>query len=671
MPIAISGLSSGLDTDAIIDKLVKVEREPIVKLEKSKGENNTRIKALQELGKRLNTLNDATKELYGFRATFESAKVTSSDESAVSVKGSKNADVGNREVQVLQLATAHKITTDPVDKSENIPGGKFEIEVNGETSSIKFKGGSIERLKDTIADKASNLVETSTINTAGDMFVMSLQSKTSGRKGEIKLTGDADLLKSIGLVGGEKAGDKERVSLLFDQRYFSSYAGENKVETQDGSISVSGDGKTATLKGTLWREYLLPVETAVKKDTVLEFMLDFKDAKTAEEEDSPRRLEFGPDESITVKGIKLQGYNISRMREDGSKEKERKFDSVIGVGVVAYDKGKRIEKLYTVDSGAKGRQEIPIGADFEDRKISRVVFYCNRGTTNFGDAAIATPRELKDQLDPKHVITAAEDMKMKVDGIEVVRDRNTDLTDIIPGMTITVKRKSEQKITLHSELDTEASVEKIKKFVDAYNGYVDLHRELIKAGKITRPNQQVSETDRGIFVGDFMLMRLESSVKNTVSNAYSSRAERPVRLLSDLGVSTGKINASWESIKDGKLQVDETQMKKTITENPEGSALFFGADSDGDNKIDTGMAYSLVNALRPYVSSGKNIIVTKIDMEKDSIKTIDDRIEKQEKHVLQYAERLRRKFAAMEQSLSKTKGQQEWMKNQMGGQQEK
>ncbi|MBN1532131.1 MAG: flagellar filament capping protein FliD [Spirochaetes bacterium] len=666
MPISISGMSSGLDTDGIIDKLVKVEREPIAKLEKSKGEYNQRVKALQELGKRLGTLNDAAKDLYGFRASFKDTKVTSSDDSIVEAKGSKTADLGSKEIQVLQLAGAHKITTDPVEREYKIPGGKFSIEVNGESASIKFKGGKLESLKETIADKASQLVAASTINTTSEKSVMVLESKTTGRKGEIKITGDSDLLKSIGLIGGDRAGEKDRVSLLFDQRYFTAYIGEKKVEPQDGSVSISSDGKTATIRGTMWREFILPVETTVKKDTSLEFMLGYKDAKGAAEEGLPQRIEFGPEESISVKGIRLHGYNVSRIREGEKGEPPRKFDTIIGVGIVAYDGGKRVEKLYTVDREAKGRQEIPIGSDFADKKISRVIFYCNRGTTHFGDAAIATPREVKDLLEPKNVITPAMDLKMKVDGIEVVRDRNTDINDIIPGVTLTVKGKSDRKITLKTEANIETSVDKIKKFTEAYNAYVELHRDLIKTGRITKPNERVPSSDRGLFIGDIMMMRLESSVKNTVNGAYQSRAERPVRVLAEMGISTGKINAAWESIKEGKLQVDESLLKKTISENPEGVTMFFGADNDGDNKIDGGMAYTLVNALRPYVSAGKNIIATKVDLENESIKMVDQRILRHEEHVLKYEDRLRRKFATMEQSLSKTKAQQEWMKNQMG-----
>jgi len=667
MPISISGLSSGLDTDAIIEKLVKLEREPIVKLEREKKERSYRIKALQELSKKLETLNGTAKELYGFRAAFRDTKVISGDESVISAKGSKNASIGSREIQVLQLASAHKIATDPIDKEFKIPGGKFTIEVNGESASVKFKGGSVDALKDSIDEKAKSLVNASSMKTQGENFVIVLQSKTMGKKGEIKISGDKEILESIGLVSGEKSADREKVSLVFDQKFFSAYLGETKVEPQNGSLTMGNDGKTMALGGTLWREYILPAETAVKKDTSLEFSMTYKAPADGEKSDIPQRIEFGPDESVSIKGIKLHGYNISRTRTEEKEESKQKFDSVLGVGVVAIDGGKRVEKLYTVDKDAKGKQEIPIGSDFKDKKIARLIFYCNIGTTEFGNAAITTPREGKGGLEPKNVISEASDLKMKVDGIEVIRDRNTELTDVIPGVTITVKKKSESPVSMQIESSNESAIEKIKKFVDAYNEYLDLHRELIKTARSTKPGQPVSNEERGFFIGDMMILRLEGGIKKTISGAYTSRAENPVRTLADMGVSTGKINANWESIKSGKLSIDEPVLKKLINENPDGVTMFFGSDSDGDNKIDGGMAFTMAGVLRPYVISGKNIIVSRIDLENDSIKMANDRILKQEGHIVKYEDRLRTKFGKMEQSMSKSKGQQQWMQNQMGG----
>ena len=74
--------------------------------------------------------------------------------------------------------------------------------------------------------------------------------------------------------------------------------------------------------------------------------------------------------------------------------------------------------------------------------------------------------------------------------------------------------------------------------------------------------------------------------------------------------------------------------------------MFFGSDTDGDDKPDEGMAYKVTYVLKPYVQPGKNIIAAKIDNEDNSIKIADDSIKRHEDHLKKYEEKLRTKFAA-------------------------
>ncbi len=195
-----------------------------------------------------------------------------------------------------------------------------------------------------------------------------------------------------------------------------------------------------------------------------------------------------------------------------------------------------------------------------------------------------------------------------------------------------------------------------------------MHKDLTKAAMTQKPGDYDKNIrQQGLFMGDMTLMRLQGSIQTTVTSAYPSSAEKPIKMFSQMGVSTGSINAEWESIKSGKLIIDEGLLKKTLLENPDGVTLFFGSDSDGDNKADNGMAFKVVATLKPYVSSGKNIIAAKIDMEDNGIKMADESIKSKEDHLKKYEEKLKRKFAAMEQALSQTNSQKQWMKNQLGG----
>src|SRR4030042_3142433 len=163
------------------------------------------------------------------------------------------------------------------------------------------------------------------------------------------------------------------------------------------------------------------------------------------------------------------------------------------------------------------------------------------------------------------------------------------------------------------------------------------------------------------------LMRLEGTLQTMVNSAYPGAADNPIKVFPQMGISTGAVNAEWETIKSGKLIIDEAQLKKTILENPDGVAAFFGSDSDGDNRPDNGMAYKMVYVIKPYITGGKNIIAAKIELEDNSIKLADDSIKQKEDHLKKYEEKLKRKFATMQQAINQTNAQKQWMKQQLGG----
>jgi len=662
MPVTMGGLASGMDTDTIIKKLVEVEAQPIKQLQKRKFVNNQKKDALSKLSSTLRDLDSKTKELYGFRASYDEKKAVSSDTSILDASASKNADAGLKKIEVLQLASFHKVSTDKIDSEKKLPSGKITIEVNGVEKKINFRGGKLKTLNESIVESAADLVSSEYVNTEEKNFIIGLTSKVSGKKGEIKIKGSEDLLKEAGFTIGEKIKSQDDIPVTFDRKFFSSYQGEKKPDGQNGSLDVGDDGKRIKVNGLLWQEYEIPVKADIKKDSTLKFGFGYKKEI---EENIPFMIETGPDDEINVKGIKLKSYNVSRVRPLTKKE-EKKPDTVTGIGVVAIDNGKRIEKVYPLDADASKKQEVPVGRDFDGKQISKLIFYSNDGEATFLEPLISTPVKTKGEFELKNIVAPANNAKLKIDGLEIERDKNDGLTDVIKGVTLNLKKKSETPVDLKTSQDIDKPVQKIKAFIDSYNAYMDLNKALTKTVKNDKPGHPEKLDESGILVGDMMVVRLENSVKSAVGGAYPNREEKPVKMLNQIGVSTGKVNSNWETIKDGKLVMDETELRKVILENPEGVKSFFGSDTDGDNKIDNGMAFVLVKTLEPYISSGKNIIASKIEYEDDSIKMANEKIKKHEVHLKSFEEKLKKKFATMEKSVSGSKAQSNWMKSHMG-----
>lgn len=672
MPMTMGGMASGVDTENIISKLVEVESQPLKKIEREIREYNQKIAALEKLESVLKELERAVKELYGFRASYEDKKAISSNESAITAVATKAADIGKRKLSIQQLASNHKIISDPVDINLEIPAGSITIEVNGEKETLKFRGGNIEKFRNAMSERFDDLVTVSVIKTSVSDEVLVVESKTPGEKGEMLIKGDQFFLKKMGLISGMKNEEKDDLKLVFDTKYFSKYEGTSSKYDEDGALSVSDNGKSLKIKGILWREYNMPSSKILKQATVLTFETKYKKEKPVEEveEALPYKIDIGPKIKTVIKGIELESYNISRERPLEKKPKPKNIQNKLGIGLVYTEGTERKEKIYQLNTDTKGKQIIPIGEEFEGKSIQKIIFYSNEGEVDFIDVKISTPLKGDDLLQPKNTIAEAKNAKFKIDGISVEREKNDGLNDIMKGVTVNLKAVTDKtEVEINIEHDIEKAIAKIKKFVEVYNRYLDLNARLTNAVIVSDTDEYDKvKSESGILVGNMTLMRLENSLKRVISSAYHSRVEKPIKILSQIGISTGKVGTKFETIKDnkGKLVVDEDVLKQKIMENPKGVEALFGTDNDGDNRIDSGFGYSFENRLKPYTQTGKNLISIEITSNKDSIKRSQERAKRLQVHLKNYEEKLRKKFGNMEQSVSGSKAQQNWMNQQTG-----
>ena len=148
MPIRLSGLNSGLDTDAIVKELVSAYS---LKTEKYQKEQ-TKIEWKQEAWKSLNT------KIYGlytnvsnlrFDSAYNMKKTTVSNSAIASITAASDAVTGTQKLNVYSMAQACYITGEKLNAAED---GKeitadtkmSELGYNGEDASFKVKTGDKE-----------------------------------------------------------------------------------------------------------------------------------------------------------------------------------------------------------------------------------------------------------------------------------------------------------------------------------------------------------------------------------------------------------------------------------------------------------------------------------------------------------------------------------------------
>jgi len=213
------------------------------------------------------------------------------------------------------------------------------------------------------------------------------------------------------------------------------------------------------------------------------------------------------------------------------------------------------------------------------------------------------------------------DAQIIVDGINIIRGSNK-ISDVISGVTIELRKaQSPGDTSVSVTVQTDVSQVKgvIENFIKAYN---DLMKFINEKTKTT------AEGVRTTFSGDNMLMRLKMDLRLRVSSAVSSANPS---FLNDIGI---KINP------DGTLVVsDSSKLERMIAEDVSKVELLFNS-SDG-------IAVKLKDLINPFVQVG-GVIDKRIDLGKEQIKRLDERIKSLNDLIDQRAENLRRQFAQLQ-----------------------
>ncbi len=140
MSFAVSGLSSGLDTNALVEGLMAAERATIRRLESSKTQENRQLSAWGDIKTRLSAVEAAVAKIQtggGLSATT----AQSSNESVLRVTSQSGALPGSYAFQVDALAAAQQVTSAGLSSGADLVGAGTATFAGG-FASIKTEIGS-------------------------------------------------------------------------------------------------------------------------------------------------------------------------------------------------------------------------------------------------------------------------------------------------------------------------------------------------------------------------------------------------------------------------------------------------------------------------------------------------------------------------------------------------
>jgi flagellar hook-associated protein 2 len=232
--ISFGGLASGLDTQAIIQALVAVERRPISQLETKKTSLNKQKSLYGDLSGLLGKLNSAAKALKT-TTDFLTMKAVSDDETVLRASAGSSATPGTYSVRVLKLAQA-QVNASPGTASATSSLGAGSAELILDVGGNQWPVSLNDPTPTTIAAAINDLADREDIGVRAE--VVDTGNTASGGANRYQL-----------IVRATETGNAGAFSLSFGegstqfQTYVNSLGGNRITQGQDAELLLnSGPG---------------------------------------------------------------------------------------------------------------------------------------------------------------------------------------------------------------------------------------------------------------------------------------------------------------------------------------------------------------------------------------------------------------------------------------------
>lgn len=275
---------------------------------------------------------------------------------------------------------------------------------------------------------------------------------------------------------------------------------------------------------------------------------------------------------------------------------------------------------------------------------------------------------------PTYDVTAGQNAKLTIDGVTIERNTNSFEID---GITMELTGTSAESINLTTSRDTDKIVDSLKSFVEDYNSLIEELNGYLKEKATYRTyapltsEQKKEMSDKEVELWEEKsksgLLRNDSNISGFLSDmriALYSSVEGAGISLYDIGIETSD---SWKD--NGKLVIDEEQLKQAVATNADGIRKLF---TDEEN----GLAVKLQNAIKSAANANsgspgtlvryagtKDVLLTNNTLYNE-MKSITETLSNLNTKYEQEKTRYWKQFTAMEQAISNMNSQSSWLAQQ-------
>ena len=212
-----------------------------------------------------------------------------------------------------------------------------------------------------------------------------------------------------------------------------------------------------------------------------------------------------------------------------------------------------------------------------------------------------------------------------------------------------------------------AAKEKVIEFVAMYNQVIrDINILTRNQPDIIEEITYFSDAEReaaferlGSFQGNSTLNTIKQRLQNIIITPVETQAGRDMALLSQAGVSTNA-SGGGASVNIGRLrgylEINERELDQALEQNFLAVRDLFGKDSDSDLLIDSGVAYSTENLVRPFTQTGGILAINTQTLDSQITRT-NTEITNYQDYLEDYEQRMRLQFGQMESAINSLESQ--------------
>lgn len=703
MPLRMTGMTSGLDTDSIVSALMEAQTTKKTKVENKKTKLEWTQNIWTGLNKKLYSFYTDSAGKMRFQSSYQTKKAASSDASILTATAQSSASSGSYTVKVNQLAAAQYVTSAKVSvKSTDASGKVTESKVTSDTklSALGFDTEGDTTIEITAGEKTINLNvdETTTVrdfvNALKDAGLNAsfdekqgrffISAKESGADGKFTITSKTmtgeqvaaqnKLMDSVD-YSNLSSGDQDTVKkILSDLKNAqdTSAAADAEKSLQGISDRTAKEKATEYYKNKLTDDMLSQYKyetdgTDGNGDAHKAGDIDYSKVKQALQEAGLDKAVYTESDRLIV--LKQKIIEPAVTEKLASEEYTGKIDNAVTSGLEDAGIEKQSERYATISLAVNGyAQAMKDGTEQSKESALKLL-----GMDDIDGSAV------KESADGTGmVVIEAADSIVQVNGATLTSS-NTTLD--VNGLSLNLVSASDREVKVTVSNDSTAVYDAIKDFVEQYNSalsemnkyyYADSARgydPLTDDQKEAMSDEEVEKWETKI---KDSLLRRDSTLSGILETFRTSLTGITVKAsdgktysLANLGITTGKDYKEYGLL---HIKGDEDDTDYADSENTLQSMI--NSDPDIVMEVMSGIASNLYNNINKKISTTTTMksalsfyndkeMTKQMTQYKKDIKSWETKLSDME-------DRYYKQFSAMETALSKLQSQQNSLASYLG-----